>query len=309
MNLPSTPDSALKQGFQPTLQHIPLQAIQATKPLGRTVKSSQKYRQITASVRAIGLVEPPVVIPDPQRSGHYYLLDGALRIEACKDIGVQEIDCLVAIDDEAYTYNKHVNRLSAVQGHRMIRRAIERGVPAEAIASALNLSAKTIQGRFRLLDGLCKEAIALLADKEHCPKIIFDTLRKMKPVRQIEAAELIVGQNDYSGRFVLALLEATPDSQWIGPRREPAKESSREQIQRLERELARVQNEVKYRAERYGDDHLQLTIAQRHLSKLLEKGRIVRWLRKHHADYLDEFQAIVEAAAPMETGKSRAPVQ
>jgi DNA invertase Pin-like site-specific DNA recombinase len=35
----------------------------------------------------------------------------------------------IATNDEAYCYNKHVNRLVTVQEHMMIRRAIERGVP------------------------------------------------------------------------------------------------------------------------------------------------------------------------------------
>jgi hypothetical protein len=35
----------------------------------------------------------------------------------------------LARDDEAFTYNKRVNRLSIVQEHFMILRAIDRGCP------------------------------------------------------------------------------------------------------------------------------------------------------------------------------------
>ena len=49
----------------------------------------------------------------------------------------------MATDDETYTYNKRINRLAPVQEHRMILRAIDRGVPEERIAEALGLDAQT----------------------------------------------------------------------------------------------------------------------------------------------------------------------
>ena len=50
--------------------------------------------------------------------------------------------CLVSTDDEAFTYNKRVNRIAIIQEHRMILKAIERGVPEERIAKALNIDVK-----------------------------------------------------------------------------------------------------------------------------------------------------------------------
>lgn len=83
-------------------------------------KDSNKYNQILASVRVVGLVEPPVVIPDPNHPGQYFLQDGHLRIEALKALGVEDVKCLVATDDDTYTYNKRINRLPPIQEHRMI---------------------------------------------------------------------------------------------------------------------------------------------------------------------------------------------
>ena len=42
---------------------------------------SAKYRQIVTSIKAVGLVEPPVVIAASDGSGAHYLLDGHLRAE------------------------------------------------------------------------------------------------------------------------------------------------------------------------------------------------------------------------------------
>jgi hypothetical protein len=81
-------------------------------------KDSNKYNQILASVRVVGLVEPPVVTPDLNHPGQYFLQDGHLRIEALKALGVEDVECLVAISDDTYTYNKRINRLPPIQEHR-----------------------------------------------------------------------------------------------------------------------------------------------------------------------------------------------
>jgi hypothetical protein len=47
-----------------------------------------------------------------------------------------QVECLLAQDDEVFTYNKRVNRLAVVQEHFMIVRANERGVPEEKLARA-----------------------------------------------------------------------------------------------------------------------------------------------------------------------------
>ena len=127
---------SVRLGFERDIILLKLAQIVPLKALRSGAKESKKYTQILSSVRVIGLVEPPVVTPDPKQSGVYFLLDGLLRIEALKDMGIDEVECLVSTDDEAYTYNKRINRLSAVQEHRMIVRAMDRGVPAEQIAKA-----------------------------------------------------------------------------------------------------------------------------------------------------------------------------
>ncbi|WP_277424194.1 plasmid partitioning protein RepB C-terminal domain-containing protein, partial [Pseudomonas viridiflava] len=99
-----------------------------------------------------------------------------------------------------------------VQSNKMIVRAMERGVSAERLGKALGLSPQTIKQRFRLLNGICAEVIALLGDTD-CPANVFNLLRQMKPLRQIEAAELMIGNKNLSGLLAKALLAATPPDQ------------------------------------------------------------------------------------------------
>ncbi|MCE8421917.1 chromosome partitioning protein ParB, partial [Rhodovulum sulfidophilum] len=121
---------------------------------------------------------------NPDRSATWLLLDGHMRIEALKDAGGSEVECLVSTDDEAFTYNRQISRLAPIQEHKMIRKAIERGVPEEKIALALDLNMSSIRRKARLLDGICEEAVAMLKDKP-CTNAVFDALRKMRTMRQI----------------------------------------------------------------------------------------------------------------------------
>lgn len=292
-------------GFARESVVVPVAKLIPLKIMRPGTKESRKYAQILTSVRAVGLVEAPVVTLAPKRRGRYFLLDGHLRIEVLKDLGIAEVECLVATDDETYTYNKRVNRLAPIQEHRMILRAIDRGVPEERIAEALGLDAQTVRKRTRMLDGICVEAAEILKDTP-CPVATFNVLRCMASMRQIEAAELMTGQNNYNATFAKAILAATPEAQIVDPRKKkPGGERAvtAEQIARLERELASLQAQVKSVEETYGIDNLHLTVAKGYLRKLLGNARVVRWLSQHHQEYLTEFQSVaeIESLIPVKT--------
>lgn len=286
----------VRLSFERKTVTLSLSQIVPLKRLRDGIKSSKKYAQILGSVRAIGLVETPVVTMDPKRRDRYYLLDGHLRMEVLKDLGIDNVECLVSIDDEAYTYNKHINRLSPVQEHRMITRAVERGVPEAQIAEALGMEVTSVRRRQRMLDGICPDAVEILKDTD-CPMSVFDTLRLMAPLRQIEAAELMVGQNNFSGVFAKALLAATPEKLLVESKRANPRTGdgvTSDQIARMERELASLQTQVKSVEETYGINNLHLTVARGYIRKLLSNAKVMRWLSQHHHEYVTEFQSIAE---------------
>ncbi|WZB74802.1 plasmid partitioning protein RepB C-terminal domain-containing protein [Achromobacter insuavis] len=144
----------------------------------------------------------------------FIALDGRMRVEALRDLGKEHALCLISTDDEGYTYNKWVNRLSVVQAHRMIVRAAERGVSIEQLANALDVSPGAIRARFRLLDGICSEAVAILADKP-ATYGMFRILRQMKPFRQIDVAQAMANLGNYSIKLATAMLQNTPTDQLV----------------------------------------------------------------------------------------------
>jgi chaperonin GroEL (HSP60 family) len=150
-----------------------------------------------------------------------------------------------------------------------------------------------------LVDGICEEAIALLKDKM-CPMKIFDILRKMNPLRQIETAELLINANNYSVNYAAAILAGTPQSQLVDattPKR--LKGMTAEAISRMERELSRLQEEVSSIQDTYGQDHLHLTVVKGYVARLIGNERIARYLGQNHPEILNEFRSIAEMTSTL----------
>ncbi len=130
--------SKIPLGFIPKTILVPVDQILPSRKSPPGLHSTVKFTQIRASIEHIGLIEPLSVTEPNEASGHHTLLDGHLRLIALKAIGYESVPCLIATDDEAYTYNSRINRLSTIQEHFMIRRAIERGVSADSLGALKN---------------------------------------------------------------------------------------------------------------------------------------------------------------------------
>jgi hypothetical protein len=90
----------------------------------------------------------------------------------------------------------------------------------------------------------------------------FSLLRKMKPMRQIEAVELMSAMNNFTARYAHALLAATRREDLAQPDRpKKIRGLSPEQMARMEREMDGLQREFKAVSASYGDTVLNLVIA------------------------------------------------
>ena len=287
------------QAFASDTIVVPIDAILPVRAIGKTVKSSHKYRQIAASIKEIGLVEPPVIWRDALNPETFLLLDGHLRIEALKDLGHTEVEYLLSTDDEAFTYNKRISRLSPIQEQRMIAKAIERNVPPEKIAKALDINVRSLRRKATLIDGICEDAVSLLKDKM-CPMAIFDVLRKMNTLRQIEAAELLVNANNYSVSYATAILAGTPQAQLANPTTtKRMKGMTAEALARMEGELSRLQQAISSIQDSYGQDHLHLTVVKGYLAKLVANPKVAKYLEKRQPEFLSEFRNIAQMTSTL----------
>ena len=285
--------SEMKQAFHMNLIELQITDLFPTKTMPIQIKQGKKYRQVVSSIRSVGLIEPPVITPFKEGNG-YLLLDGHLRLAALKELGIQFVSCLVSTDDETYTYNKYVNRLSAIQEHKMIVKAIESGVSEEKLANALNLDIRTIRYKRQLLDGICAEVVELLKDKD-VPEHVFRMLKKMKAPRQITVAMLMNDLNKFSIPYAKALLSATPIEQLVNkgkPRRLTPAMLARQA--RLEEENLALSQEIGSLKEQYGTEMIDITAMQAYFRRLLSNEDVAEYLREFHETIFDKFKEVVE---------------
>ena len=149
---------AIRISFEQKVLDLPVESLLPLRPMTARITGSRKYARIATSIKKIGVIEP-LAVTKADSSGRHLLLDGHLRLHAIMEEGKATAPCIIADDDEAFTYNKRVNRLATVQEHYMIQRALDRGVPASMIAAALGIDAKLVQRRSKLLDGIAPEAV------------------------------------------------------------------------------------------------------------------------------------------------------
>ncbi|MBI2254739.1 MAG: ParB N-terminal domain-containing protein [Proteobacteria bacterium] len=283
----------IRMSFGRRTEMLSVDLVLPLRQIPERIRQSSKYKRIARSILEVGIIEPLVVTKARGQRGHYLLLDGHLRLAALKDQGIREVLCLVADDDEAFTYNKRVNRLATVQEHFMIVKALDKGVSEEKLARALNVDPKLIKRRKVLLDGICPEVVDLLKDKPLNPTT-FDALRKMRPMRQIEVAELMTISGNYTASYAKSLLAATRQIDLLKPD-QPKRVGglSPEQMAKMEREMESLQQDFKQIEASYGDDVLHLVIASGFVGKLIGNSAIERYLDRHHSEILAEFKSIV----------------
>ena len=274
---------------------MPLSKILPVRRLDEGICKTPKFKCIEASIRELGLIEPLVVFPQANSNGCFMLLDGHVRHMILKILEETTAKCLVARDDEGFTYNHKVNRLSAIQEHFMIMRAIRNGVSEDRIARSLNVDITTIRQKRDMLDGICPEAIQILKDRQATGRS-FRELRRFKPMRQIEVAELMCAADNYSVGYVKCLVAATPVDELIEDERpKEIRGLSPEDITRLEHEMATLTREFKLIEDSHGKNVLNLVIVNGYLKKLLDNARVVRFLSQNHPEILAEFQKLAEA--------------
>lgn len=287
------PHASVQQAFEDATLRIQIVDIIPLRETSPAVRKSVKYGQIAASIKEVGIIEPPVVVRDSDNTERYRLLDGHLRIDILVSQGEREVVCLIATEDEAFTYNRRISRIAIIQEHKMILKAVKKGVSEERLARALNVNIASIRTKRNLLVGICPEAADLLRDK-HVPLHAFPELRKLKPMRQIAAAEIMIAMNRYSTGYVKSIVAATPEDQLVEGKRVGVRGLTEAQVALMTQESEQLDREFRLIEQTYGSDHLDLVLAAAYVTSLLSNARIVRHLAQHHADLLNEFQKIAD---------------
>lgn len=275
--------------FQEIWRELPISKLVPSRLVSAVSKTSTKYRQIADSINEVGVVEPLVVFRVSGRKEEYLVLDGHMRLEVLKDKGDERAPCIISKDDEAYTYNKRINRIGTVQEHHMILRAIENGVPEDRIAAALGIKVSSVKRKKALLDGICEEVTKIL-ENVRFSDVTAKILKRMKPIRQIEVAELMVATNNYSASYAKALLIATPKPQMADPNEKKAVRGvSEEQYSKMEQEMKTIRRDLKAVEDDYGVNMLRLVVANGFVGRLFDNSRVSKFIERRQPAIFEQL--------------------
>jgi len=291
-------DGKAKIAFKMRIIRLPLEDILPVRQIDDAQKKATRYETIRASVKAVGLVEPLVVFPQKGQLGKYTLLNGHMRYYAMKELELTFADCLIANDDEGFTYNARISRLPAIQEHKMIMKAVKNGASLERIAAALNISPRHVQASMNLLIGINDEAVDLLKDKLISPQAL-KMMKKVTGERQIEIARMMIEANNYHASYVEGLVLGTHKDLLVAANLPKKKKGmSAEAIAKMEQEMETLESGMKASTENYKENMFTLQTAQTYIKALLKNTRVAKYLKAKHSEISTEFEnmAAVESA-------------
>jgi hypothetical protein len=269
---------ATKNAFGRYIVTLPMSRITAQREPPAATKTKACYKQIASSLEHVGLIEPLVVFE--QTDGNFILVDGNTRFSILKSRGITEVACIVAKDDEAYTYNRRVSHVPPISQHFMLLRVLENGVSEDRVAAALNVDIRAIRRKRDLLKGICPEVVSPL-EKHRLSDQAFSALRKMKPLRQIESAELMIASNNFSLRFINAILSITKADLLIS--REPkgnVRMHDSAMTSALETEHTGLVRGLKAIENSYGVDMLTLAVSIKYVERILANANVKNYLEQ-----------------------------
>lgn len=262
------------------------------RPLRDRKVAKREYDRIVASIKAVGLVEPLVVFPE---NGDYVILDGVQRYRALVELGVEVAPCIMGKQREAFTGNRMVNRVSPVQEHRMIEKALDE-VDESVIAAALGVA--TLD--HRLKKSLLKQLHAEVASAYDAGKITRACAREfthVKPQRQKEILRTMESYKDFSTTFARTLVVKTPAAQREnrGRKHNPWDRKTQRKNDLLKK-LAEAEQKHDFYSQlykQYTADLLRLAIYAR---SLVTNTRLREYLNQNHPAIVSRFETIIADA-------------
>lgn len=281
-------------GFQFERHQLSVSQLLPVRHISDPEKRITRYRSIVSSIREVGVIEPLMVFPQKGQKESFLIMDGHLRFHALKELGIETVECLISTDDESFTYNARINRLSPIQEHAMVTRAVKNGVSVERIAASLDMDVREIKSRLTMLRGIHEETVELLKDKQ-ISAAVFRVLRRVTPGRQIEMAELMSSANNFTKGYAEGLFMGTPKDQLADPEKPKTKTIAPEELAKMEAEMESLERDFKAVEEAYSENMLNLAVIRTYLKRLFENQKVVRFLSSKHQDLFPELQRIVAA--------------
>jgi hypothetical protein len=186
----------------------------------------------------------------------------------------------------------------------MIVRAIDKGVDPQRIAKALDVDVERVREGERLLEGIAPETVELLKSRM-VSRGVFSVLRKMKPLRQIETAEMMISAGRLTVPYAKMILAATRSDALVAGKKSFHPDVNPVDIARMERQMDKLYQDYRSVEDCLGETMLVLVVAKGYVTRLLRNSAVKSYLERHHGDLLIELAGLMKAV----TSDTRAPAR
>ncbi len=252
-------------------------------------KNNQGYKRILTSISKVGLLEPLCTC---RENDYFVILDGFIRYKALKELGIKSVPCLIYSTKEAYTFNRMVNKLSAVQESRMLRESLKI-IDQNVVASVFGI--KSLQYRLgtNILKQLDKKIIDAI-DKGEISRKCARELTYVSIIRQVEILNEMKNTCDFSLSFARALVIKTPPEMRNKNKKDkkPWQENS-EKKQELFKKLETVQKRYDFYTNIYRQYSTDLLKVFVYVRQLITNDKIRTYLNSNYPDVLERFEDII----------------
>lgn len=184
--------------------------IELTPVRKRTARQSV-FDRLEANIRAVGLLEPLLIY---EHHGQRFIIDGYLRYQVLKQIGITSAPCIILDTLDLYTPNRQVSYLSRSQHRVMLERALT-VVDEQTLAKSLGLNRIRRGFKPSQLEFLSPEVLKLAEEGKishgaalHFIHVSFD--------RQRQIISAMTQAGDMSGAFIRTqVLNTAPEERNI----------------------------------------------------------------------------------------------
>ena len=175
--------------------------------------------------------------------------------------------------------------------HLMLIEALDNGLSEKRIAATPRVDIDEIRRKRAMLTGIDPDALKLLHTRKVSAKT-FSLLRKMKPLRQLQAAEHMIANSVFSTSFVRALLYATSSDLLVNQSKarkrtglpEATKAAFAQESDTLLKDLKALEAQL-------GKEALTLIVFRGYIRRLLRSASTKRYLHRKHRELLGALEA------------------
>lgn len=268
---------------------IPIDMLEPLTERDINLKTHRGFRKILSTIQTVGLVEPLCVFKE---NSSYIILDGYLRYKAFQQLGIETVPCLIKRSKEAYTYNRMVNNLSAVQQSRMLRQSLET-IDKKTIEEAFGIKSIDYRLASAILKQLHPEVIKAV-DKEIMTRRCATELTNVNHDRQLQILKEMNRTKDYSISFARALVVKTaPEMRSRNKRKKKPWTTNSEKKKQLVEKLEEIEKRYDFYSNlyrQYSTDLLKLCVYTR---KLITNDRIKEYIESNFPEILRLFEKVV----------------